>query len=152
MKLQPRHFIAAPFLALSGFMVFSFFQALVRVIHKDWTHIVFLIAMSSVMILVPGVPGILALKRRWAEFVQIVAFFVLLIVSGLLMHQTNDLNKAIESLAPSRTSFPYIAWGLCVTVAPLVICITAYKRLVPLILRRIARTQAKSDTSHFPNL
>lgn len=144
MKLQPRHFIAALFLAVSGFMVVSLFQALGRVMHKDWTHIVFLVAMSSVMILVPGVPGILALKRRWEDFVKFVAFIVLFMVSGLLSRKTIELNTTLETYFSPHDSLLYPLLGLCLVIAPFVLCIAAYKRLVPLILRRIARAEAQT--------
>lgn len=109
--------------------------------HKDWSSIVFVVLFSSAVIFVPSALAFLALKRRWEEFVKIVAFFVLFAAFRLLSGETDRLNKLIESLDSSRTSFPFILWILCVTVAPLVLCVTVYKRLVPLILRRIARAR-----------
>lgn len=144
MKAQPRHCIAAPFLAVSGFLLINFLWDLGRVLQKDWASIVFVLLFTSFMIFVPAALGFLALKRRWEEFVKIVAFFVLFAAFGLLSGETRKLGKVIESLDSSRTSFPFFLWSLCVTVAPFVLCIAAYKRLVPLILRRIARSQAKA--------
>jgi hypothetical protein len=144
MKLQPRHFIAAPFLAVSGFLLINFLWDLGRVVQKDWAGIVFVVLFTSLMIFVPAALGYLALKRRWEEFVKIVAFFVLFAAFGMLSGETRQLAKVIESLDSSRTSFPFILWSLCVSVAPFVLCIAAYKRLVPLILRRIARSKGEA--------
>jgi len=150
MKPQPRHFIAAPFLAVAGFLVVDFFRNLEPLRHKGWVSICMTVLFSSVPFIVMVGTAVMALKQRWEEFVKTVAFLVLLGVFGLLAHQTNELNKAIEALDPSRTSFSIIGWGLCVTVAPFVVCIVAYKRLVPLILRRIARAQNNAPVAAAP--
>ena len=118
-----------------------------RVIHKDWGSICFMLLMSSIMILVTAVPGILALKRRWEDFVKFTAFVVLFLVFGLLAGQTNQFNKTIETHFTPNESILYPLLGLCVSIAPFVLCIVAYKRLVPLILRRIARVAA-NNTDH----
>jgi len=137
MKIQPRHFIAAPFLLVSAFLLFNSSPTLIRSWGLGWGHFAFTVIMSAIMVLCPGVLGVLALKRRWEDFVKIIATFAGLALFGLFSQHANKLAQTVDDVCQPDYRTLGALWSLCVVASPVVIIITAYKRLVPLIIRRI---------------
>lgn len=137
MKIQPRHFIAAPFLAFSAYLLIEFLRDAPTIFAKSWEHVLVNLIFIGILIFVVTVPGVLALKRRWEDFVKITGIFVAIAVFALLSRHTSDLAKSADALI--GTDYPALGalWGACVTVSPFVVCIVGYQRLVPLIVRRI---------------
>ena len=137
MKLQPRHFIAAPFLAFSAYLLVEFLIGTPKLLSKSWEHVLFSLIFIGILIFVVTVPGVLALKRRWEDFIKITGMFVAIAVFVLLSRHTSALVKSADALI--GTDYPALGalWGACVSVSPFVVCIVGYQRLVPLIVRRI---------------
>jgi hypothetical protein len=149
MKIQPRHFIAAPFLALAAMLAFEVAQSLGASVQKGWDHLVMTLVFGSIMIGVVAVPGYLALKRRWEEFVKIVGVVVAIALFSLVANTTQGLEKVVDNLVGQTYPLLGALWGLTVVASQLVIPVVAYRRFVPLIIRRIYRTP-KSPCSSTP--
>jgi Mn2+/Fe2+ NRAMP family transporter len=139
-KLQARHLIAAPFLAFSGYLLVEFIGGAPKLFSKSWDHIAFALLFTGILIFAVAVPGVLALKRRWEDFVKIVGLFVTIAVFALLSPHTSKLAKSVESMTGNKYRMLGAFWGMCVVASPFVICIAGYQRLVPLIVRRIYRS------------
>lgn len=147
MKIQPRHFIAAPFLALAAMLAFEVARSLGASTQKGWDHLAVTLIFGSIMIGVVAVPGYLALKRRWEEFVKIVGVVVAIALFSLVANTTRGLGTMVHDFAGKDYPLLGALWGLTVGAAQFVIPIVAYRRFVPLIIRRIYRTSESSCSS-----
>ncbi len=137
MKLEPRHVIAAPFFAFAAVLAFDFARNLETTAQRGWINLCLMLVLSSFMIGVAAVPGYLALKRRWEEFVKIIGVVVAITLFSLISNHTRALGKAADDLVGNPYPLLGAFWGLAVTVSPFVIAIVSYRRLVPLVIRRI---------------
>lgn len=139
MKIQPRHFIAAPFLALAAVLAFDVVRSLGATAQKGWVSLWLMLVLSGIMIGVTAVPGYLALKRRWEEFVKIIGAVIAIFLFSVISNHTRGLEKVVDDLAGQTYPLLGALWGLTVVASQFVIPIVAYQRFVPLIIRRIYR-------------
>ncbi|HSI08665.1 MAG: hypothetical protein ACAH89_07085 [Rariglobus sp.] len=137
MKIQPRHITAAPFFAFSAYMLVEFLVGAPKLFLKGGYHITFAFIFIGILVFIVAVPGVLAIKRRWEDFIKVIGMFVAIAVFVLLSQHTSSLAKSTDDFI--RADYPALGalWGTCVMISPWVICIVGYQRLVPLIVRRI---------------
>ena len=134
-KLHP--LIAAPFLALSGYLLFESISAVISALNQGWGAIGFAALFGTIVVAVAATPGVLALQRRWGDFVKFVSVLVLILLFIPITAQVSRLADAIKAFADPEHPLLYSLWGLSVSISPFVICIVAYRRFVPRILRHI---------------
>jgi hypothetical protein len=141
MKLQPRHAIAAPFLAIAVLVLFDLVRDVPRLSTKGWDLITFKLIFSGIMILAVTVPGILALQRRWEDFVKILGAIIGFFLVGLISHYSSQADLAHTAENFIGADYPLLGalWGGCIVFAPFAVAIGAYKLCVPRIIRRIYR-------------
>lgn len=148
MKLHPRHIIAAPFLLLAAWILFDLLRHLPKELsHRPWDVSAFKIFFGGIVIFVVAVPGVLALKRRWEEFVKIIGFCTALYLFTLVSRDASDLARTTEDLI--RADHPLLGalWGGCVVFSPFAVSIGAYKLFVPRIIRRIQNNSTAAPLS-----
>jgi len=142
MKSKLHYFIAAPFLGLSGYLLFESISAVISALDQGWGAIGFAALFGLVVVAIAATPGVLALQRRWVDFVKIVAMLITVALFIPITAQVAKLAEAVKSFADPDYPVLYTLWGLSVSISPFVICIFAYRRFVPRIIRRIKSADA----------
>lgn len=137
MKSKLHYLIAAPFLALSAYLLFESISAVISALDQGWGAIGFAAVFGLMVVAVAAAPGVLALQRRWVDFTKIVAMLVTVALFIPITAQVAKLAEAVKAFADPEYPLLYMLWGLSVSISPFVICIFAYRRFVPRILRRI---------------
>lgn len=137
MKSKVHYLIAAPFLALSAYLLFESISAVISALNQGWGAIGFAVLFGAIVTAIAAAPGILALQRRWVDFTKIVAMLVTVALFIPITAQVAKLAEAVKAFADPEHPLLYTLWGLTVGISPFVICIFAYRRFVPRIVRRL---------------
>ena len=137
MKSKLHYLIAAPFLGLSGYLLFESISAVISALDQGWGAIGFASLFGLIVVAVAAAPGVLALQRRWVDFTKIVAMLVTVALFIPITAQVAKLAEAVKAFADPEYPLLYTLWGLSVSISPVVICIFAYRRFVPRILSRL---------------
>lgn len=140
MKPKLHYIIAAPFLGLSGYLLFESISAVISALNQGWGAIGFAALFGLIVVAIAAAPGVLALQRRWEDFTKIVAMLVTVGLFIPITAQVAKLSEAVKAFADPSHPLLYSLWGLSVSISPFVICIFAYRRFVPRILSRIRRS------------
>ena len=137
MKSRLHYLIAAPFLALSAYLLFESISAVISALNQGWGAIGFAALFGVLVIAVAAAPGVLALQRRWDDFTKVVAMLVTVGLFIPITAQVAKLADAVKAFTDPEHPLLYSLWGLSVSISPFVICIFAYRRFVRRILSRI---------------
>ena len=110
---------------------------MISALDQGWGTIGFASVFGLIVVAITATPGVLALQRRWIDFTKIVAMLVTLALFIPITAQVAKLAETVKAFADPDYPLLYTLWGLSVSISPFVICIFAYRRFVPRILKRI---------------